>query len=37
MGQVDAGGDSVSFPFNHPHDWHVNYTEEERTQHPLVP
>lgn len=37
MGKIDAGGNSFSFPFNHSHDWHVDYTEKERAQHPLVP
>lgn len=37
MGKVDAGGDRFSLPFNHPHDWHADYTEKERAQHPLVP
>lgn len=37
MGKVDAGGDSVSLPVNHPHDWHVDYAQKEGAQHPLVP
>lgn len=37
MGEADDGGDSFSLHVNHPDDWHADFTEKERTQHPLVP